>query len=278
MTVTTFSLFCEKIDIDYYGIISQDADTSSMQDLASDLYYSQLTEINNYNVNDKRKNFNKTDSVNFKTIQNENLIFYVEILKKSNKIWTVSFNIIENGKQKSFEKEYDSLYKILLESKNELRKSFKNLIERHQEQKIIKNNLKNVANIGKEVKSPSLEDLKGTWNSAYTEEFINKIVILRNGNGFVILKNGASIHVEIKLEKIDETEKIIITQKNNSSPDYFPELTKTTAIDAAEKASPIQWVFTLYDSMKMLGTKTTIVQDKASYKTDTINVIWIKKQ
>ena len=53
---STAGLYAQNYDIDYYGVVSKEIDTN-MAKMTSDLYYTQLSEINNFNITDKRTDF-----------------------------------------------------------------------------------------------------------------------------------------------------------------------------------------------------------------------------
>ena len=46
-------MFSQSYNIDYYGIVSTEID-ANMSKMTSDLYYTQLSEINNFSISDKR--------------------------------------------------------------------------------------------------------------------------------------------------------------------------------------------------------------------------------
>ena len=275
-------LFAEETyNIDYYGIVSQEID-NNMAKMTSDLYYTQLSELPNYTVYDKRNTPCRSEAPDCKSIETENLIFYSEITKTNDESWNVSFNIFNNTNQNTYSKNktYDSFYKILIESKNELKLTVKNLVQGDptllkldSEDKKVQTKKDNLE-LGTKIRIKSPEALSGTWEG---ETNIDKIVILRGGRGFVIFNNGASMNITVTIEDNNGNQEIIIKQKSNSNASFYPELPRKIALDAAIAAPPIKWIMTLYDNMVMMGTKNTLVQDNDSYKIGTIPVVWKKK-
>lgn len=271
------SVFAQENIVDYYGIVTKELD-ANMAKMTSDLYFTQLTELDNFSVYDKRSTPSKTSIPEFSS-SSENLIFYAEIIKNDSlDSWTVIFTVIdrETKEKYSISKYYDSIYKILMETKTTLQSTLKELMEKNPQlltkETLISQNVPKEEQISN-LTIKSIEILIGTWSG---ESSIDKIVILRGGRGFVVFKNGASMNVTISLEDTNKGQKILITQKNNSSPDFFPELPKNLAKNAALSAAPITWTMTLLNNMVMTGTKKTLIQDNESYKEGEISVIWEK--
>ena len=279
---STFIYAEDSFNIDYYGIVSQEID-NNMAKMTSDLYYTQLSELlPNCTVYDKRNTPCKSEAPDCKNIDTENLIFYSEITKQNDTSWTVSFNVFNGKTKQTFAKNkvYDSFYKILIESKNELKLIVNKLVEGDPSLLKTEDNSPSISKpksedviIGKKLKIKSTEELSGTWNG---ESSIDKIVILRGGRGFVIFDNGASMNISVTIENTNDEQEIVIKQKSNSNASFYPELPRKIALDAAIAAPPIKWTMTLYDDMVMRGTKNTLVQDNDSFKIGNIPVIWEK--
>ena len=101
--------------------------------------------------------------------------------------------------------------------------------------------------------SVSIESLSGTWTG---EEFIDKIVILRGGRGFVIYQNGASMNISLKIENGN----LIATQISKSNASYFPEISREKALELAPTAEPIEWKLNIKNSSELEGTKYTLTE------------------
>ena len=258
--------------IDYYGIVSKEID-ANMSKMTSDLYYTQLSEINNFSVSDKRTSSSLEERPDVDDFSSSALSFFTIITKeaKSDK-WITTFYVVDKarGEEHSKRKTYDSFYKILMEPKDVLKDTIKQLIENDKSPSEITSTTQEVQpQASKTV--VSTEELSGTWGG---EENINKIVIMRGGRGFVIFNNGASMNITVELSGSDAERKVIITQKGGSNASFFPELKRTVALDAAVSAGPIKWTLTLIDSNTLIGIKDTLLPDGESFKNGTVNVQW----
>ena len=273
-------LFAQSYNIDYYGIVAQSLD-NNMAKMTSDLYYTQLSEISNFTVYDKRTTPSRTSTPDFSSLSTDNLIFYAEIEKDSQEDkWSVIFSVVDKGKNQQYSKSktYDSFYKILMESKNELRATIKELVEENPELRKIDSNIGDSkgapgssSKSGTKITVKSYEDLSGTWKG---EKNIDKVVLLRGGRGFVIFDNGASMNVTVAIENNGNS--ITIQQKGNTNASYFTELPRSIALDAAISAPPIKWTMSLMDNSTMEGIKTTLIPDNSSFKVGSIPVQWEK--
>ena len=281
-------LFAQNYKIDYYGIVSTQID-SNMSKMTSDLYYTQLSEISNFNVTDKRTSTVMTTKPNAQDFSSLALSFYTEISKEnSSDHWITTFHVVDakNSEEHIKTKRYDSFYKILMESKNELKETIRELIESDSNATaLVKNSTpqnsssQNSASQSSQKSTSenpatlsSTESLAGTWSG---EENIQKIVILRGGRGFVIFKNGASMNISVELQE-NNSSNIVITQKGRSNASFYPELPRNLALNAALSAPPIQWVLTASSETSLYGTKVTLIQDGDSYKSGEIKVAWEK--
>lgn len=281
----TFTLFLTPLFsetpyfIDFYGVTSADLD-KNMADMTSDLYYTQLCEIKNFEVTDKRNDF---EGVPDKNLLSENkLSFYTTISKKENSTkWITSLHIINPNQNTEYSasKEYDSYYKILMESKLELRESFISLIQDNSAKKPLNSSADTpVMEIPFENASTpkaSSENLAGTWQGEENESFIEKILIMRGGRGFVIFKNGASMNISVKVSNSDSL--VTITQTGKSNASFFPDLPRQKAMEAALSAQPITWKLKLTNDNTLSGTKTTLLADGDSIEQGDLAVSWSRK-
>lgn len=270
---STFHLFGQTYNIDFYGIVSQDIDIN-MAKMTSDLYYTQLSEINTFSVSDKRSDILLNKAPDKNTFDSNKLAFYISITKdKASDRWTSVYHVYDKNEEseKTKSNQYDSFYKILMESKNTLKDNLRNIIE--NDDYITLNHNSSQTDSTKNIQAAvinSTESLSGTWNG---EENITKIVILRGGRGFIIFKNGASMNVAISISNNSE---ITITQIGKSNASFFPELQRNIALTAALSADPIKWTLILKDENTLCGIKNTLLPEGDSFKNGTINVEWKK--
>lgn len=285
MVLFTFLVFLTPLfsdapyEIDFYGVTSADLD-KNMADMTSDLYYTQLCEIKNFEVTDKRNFFT---SIPDKDLLSENkLSFYTIISKKENSTkWIASLHIINPNQNTEYSasKEYDSYYKILMESKLELRESFISLIEDNSSKKSLNEN-PDIPAIDMPFENSSApkassENLAGTWQGEENENFIEKILIMRGGRGFVIFKNGASMNISVKVSNSDSL--VTITQTGKANASFFPDLPRQKALEAALSAQPITWKLKLTNDNTLTGTKTTLLADGDNIESGDLAVSWSRK-
>lgn len=266
-----FKAFCNPKTIDYYGIISSEIDTN-MAKMTSDLFYAQLSELQNYSINDKRNGEVLLSSIDESVFTPDIYSFYADISKiKKSDGWCIKIHIINNNNHYSTEKEYDSFYKILMESKASLQMSINDLLnnnldfEKPEEFPSQKTQM---------LSSVSTDILSGTWSG---EKFINKIVIMRSGRGFIIFDNGASMNIDIKIVSDNGSPSVLITQQGKANASFYPELPRNVALNAAKDAEPIKWQFSLLDENTLEGTKQTLTYDNNQLINNTINVSWSRK-
>ena len=268
------SLFSQSYSIDYYGIVSTEID-SNMSKMTSDLYYTQLTEINNFSITDKRTNPSLSERPDLDTFSDQTLSFFTHITKDiSSDKWITTYFVVDkaHNEEHSKKKIYDSFYKILMEPKDVLRETIKQLIENDSNSSAI------TASVQQEMKPSSsvitsTEELSGTWGG---EENINKIIIMRGGRGFVIFNNGASMNITIELSGTEGNKQVLIKQKGNSNASFYPDLKRTAALTAAVSAAPIKWTLSLTDTNTLKGLKDTLLPDGDSYKEGSVNVTWTR--
>ena len=120
------------------------------------------------------------------------------------------------------------------------------------------------------IKADHIRELiaKGTWTG---ENYIDKVVILRGGRGFVIFNNGASMNISVE---INSRKQVVVTQKGRSNASFFPNLPRNLALNAALSADPIIWKFSIVDSNTLSGFKTTLVSTADTYDYQDIQVTW----
>lgn len=254
--------------------------------MTSDLYYTQLSEINNFSVEDKRESPILEKQPDAELFSEDSLAFFATISKNNaDESWAVTFHIIDkkNDEEHIKKKDYASFYKILMESKNELKETIKQLIENDKGNSIQISAQKQDSNknqnyiieekLSKSQKTVSLENLSGTWAG---EENIDKIVILRGGRGFVIFKNGASMNILIKTSA-SAPNQIVVTQNSKSNASFFPELPRNIALQVAVQAEPIQWILNINDENSLSGIKQTLIPDGDRWIKGEIPVEWSKK-
>ena len=256
-----------KYAIDYYGIMADGVD-DNMSKMTSDLYYTQLSEINNYKVTDKRDGIRLVSVPDSGKLNSDKLSFYAIITKASDSgKWISTISIYDGVKKKTYSesKEYDSFYKILMEPKSSLQQTITGLLS--------STGSSSSATAGAATGTTtvqSTEFLSGTWSG---EDSIDKIVIMRGGRGFVIFKNGASMNITVEIKASN----IIITQNGKANASFFTDLPRELALKEAVNAEPIKWVFQALDDNTLNGTKKTLVLEGSAAASGTINVTWKRK-
>ncbi|MDY4985632.1 MAG: hypothetical protein SO112_06380 [Treponema sp.] len=238
-----------------------------MSKMTSDLYYTQLSEIDNFSTTDKRIDNALSKIPEISSLSDSRLSFYTEIVKDNNTDkWSVILHVIDkaNNNEQTSTKIYDSFYKILMEPKSTLQSSIKSLIESNHNSSIAEGT-KTTAGKGE---SLNTETLSGTWTG---ENYIDKVVILRGGRGFVIFNNGASMNISVE---INSRKQVVVTQKGRSNASFFPNLPRNLALNAALSADPIIWKFSIVDSNTLSGFKTTLVSTADTYDYQDIQVTW----
>ena len=270
LAVLFFSLqsaICQPYNIDYYGIVSSEID-DNMAKMLSDLYYTQFQEISSFNVTDKRtqdclKSIPSNDS-----IDSSNFSFY-SIITKENAKWISNLTIKNKNLNHSVKKEFDSFYKILMEPKDILQASLKDLVLQ-----------KTVVSTEEQTEQPqinlpqiSTEFLSGTW---YGENNIDKIVIMRGGRGFVIFNNGASMNISVELSNASK-KAIKIKQNGRSNASFYPDLPRQVALKVAVNANPIEWNFELLDDNTLKGKKSTLISANEDAIPGIIDVTWHRR-
>ena len=261
--------------IDYYGIVSTEID-ENMSKMTSDLYYTQLTEINNFTITDKRTSPNLKNRPDISAFSENALSFFTLITKDSDSDkWITTYYVIDkaNNEEHSKQKKFDSFYKILMEPKDVLRQTIKQLIENDTSAKTLTSQTSSEDPDLTTTDISSTEELSGTWTG---EDNIRKIVIMRGGRGFVIFKNGATMNIIVELSGDESNKQVLITRKGHSNASFYPELQRSAALTAAVSAEPIKWTLTLINGNTLKGIKETLLPEGNSYKQGTVSVIWTR--
>ena len=317
----------ESNQIDYYGVFSSDAD-KNMVKMTDDLFFTQLSEMN-LSIHDRRlitgNSGHSLTDIDFSEAEEKAMSFYVEIKRKGDALskWTCTIFLKNNSTQNiaSFNREYDSYYKILMDSKTSLKGIFQDLMKSSEEAvaksqgekgpssdsknnaSISENNIakeetsarkegesSSSASTNREIKEKNLipastslsqtssitENISGTWQG---EEFIDKIVILKGGRGFIILKNGASMNVSINQAVNEEGQTLfLVKQTSHSNASYFPEIPRAKALEEAVKASPIVYTLVLKNECTLEGIKSTLIESPSGNEIipGNISVAWKK--
>ena len=265
-TIFSLQLICQN-KIGFFMAVSDSSDTATIN-LTQDLYFQKLSLLPNVVVSDLREiNFS---SANLNEYSDLDFVFYPEI-QENGTGWKCIFHAkkISSNQNYTSEKVYDSYYMILMDAKNEVTKFIDKLNSPTNESFMVENST--TGSISSSIESfVSIENLSGTWVG---EEFIDKIVILRGGRGFVIYQNGASMNISIKIED----ENLIATQISKSNASYFPEISREKALELAPTAEPIEWKLNIKNSSELEGTKYTLTEkDKNSPEFSYIPVKWKK--
>lgn len=265
-TIFSLQLICQN-KIGFFMAVSDSSDTATIN-LTQDLYFQKLSLLPNVVVSDLREiNFS---SANLNEYSDLDFVFYPEI-QENGTGWKCIFHAkkISSNQNYTSEKTYDSYYMILMDAKNEVTKFIDKLNSPTNESFMVENST--TGSISSSIESfVSIENLSGTWVG---EEFIDKIVILRGGRGFVIYQNGASMNISIKIED----ENLIATQISKSNASYFPEISREKALELAPTAEPIEWKLNIKNSSELEGTKYTLTEkDKNSPEFSYIPVKWKK--
>ena len=269
-------IFSQKYTIDYFGIVAAGVD-DNMSKMTSDLYYTQLCEINSYTVNDKRVGIRMSDVPQTSDFDDGKLSFYAVITKKENSSkWISTINIYDSSRKVTMSeaKEYDSFYKILMEPKATLQETISSLLTGNGTTVAAGSGSGSSGSSKSSVNIQSTEFLSGTWGG---EDTIDKIVIMRGGRGFVIFKNGSSMNITVEIKSNGQSQSIIITQNGKSNASFFPELPREVALKEAVNAQPIKWVLNLDDDDTLTGTKSTLILSDGVANTGTLNVTWKRK-
>lgn len=282
--------------IDFYGVISSNADKNMIK-MTEDLFYTQLKDfnitLNDYRNDIKSKNITSEKNLIFPSSTSDSTVFYVIIERNGDALskWNCKLCIkkVSDLVPTTFIKEYDSYYKILMESKDSLKSALSSILIKQKTNQVKEKTLTDSQNPIYDTKVKTNENQKnyvsidtivGTWIG---EESIVKIVIMKGGRGFIIFKDGAAMNIVITITSQEDKQSsnyiINIKQTGHSNTSYFPELTKKDAIEAAKIANPIEWNFNTITETMLTGKKKTLQIDKEtnSFIEEYIDVSWTKK-
>lgn len=272
--------------IDFYGIASPDAD-SNMTSMTEDLFFAQLKDIATITVTDKRSSSFSARylSEGKPPLSGTDIAFYAFIRKNNDTggTWTCIMYLTNpsTGQEYSWKKDFDSYYKMLMDAKPAIQAVFDEQFSSPSSQQKDENTNSDATSeqdqqvpITKRVLSTDV--IAGTWSG---EPFIDKIVILRGGRGFIIFKNGAAMSIVVAVSHAGSL--VTVTQSGESNASYFPELPRKTALELATTAEPIVWIFSLSDNNILTGIKKTFVlsgTDNSTAVRSSVSVTWIRKQ
>lgn len=263
-SIFSFELLCQS-NIGFFMAVSDSSDSATIG-LTQDLYFQKLSLLPNVSVFDFRNE--KFDLTNISDYSNLDYIFFPEI-QENGLGWNCTFHAIDVNTKATFNStiEYDSYYMILMDAKKEITVFFDSLSSKINNDNPTENQSTNQLS---SINNISIETLSGTWEG---EEFIDKIVILRGGRGFVIYENGASMNISLKIENNN----LIATQISKSNASYFPEISREKALELAPSAEPIKWTFNIKNSTELEGTKHTLAEtDDQTPNYTNISVKWKK--
>lgn len=261
----------QNASVAFFGIYSPDAD-KNMLSMTEDLYFKQLSDMD-LSIKDNRsdsfsENYDSKQEALFSECE-ETFAFFIIIKKNTSEKWECSINLrnIETKKTKSISKEYDSYYKILMDSKTNLKASIKSLFDETEEnQTIVKKSVS--------TKSVTTESIAGTWTG---EDAIAKIVIMRGGRGFVVFKNGATMNISVSITAFENnTNTINVKQNGNNNASFFTDLNRKLALESAVTAKPIEWNFLLQNDGTLKGEKSTLIEKNGTAENALIPVTWTK--
>ncbi|MBC6720258.1 hypothetical protein [Treponema sp. Marseille-Q4130] len=261
--------------VDFLGVISSDTDANMIQ-MTETLYLTQLGEVPGISVIDRRQSgfveaYKAQGTPDFSKAASP-LAFYALIGKKdsSGGKWdcTICIADIHANDINSYTQTYDSYYKILMESKTSLRSIFESLLNKQSPKAADGINDSNIP----DDRSPALstDSIAGTWSG---EDYIDKIVILRGGRGFIIYKNGATMNISVSVAGKEVT----VTQAGKSNASFFPELPREAALLAATDAPPLTWKLTVQNNATLSGIKTTLIESDDGIALGDVRVEWKRK-
>lgn len=275
----SWGVFCQETQIDFYGIVSPDAD-ANMTGLTSDLYLTQLSALGNFRVRDKRTAefaaaLIEKGEVNF----SGTAVSFYAVITKSNAggTWICTLHLSTPGSNKeiSYSKEFDSYYKIMTDAKQTIASLFdaRSGTAGGTSQSQAGAAVARPAAQADSVVLPkvSTDAVAGTWRG---EEYIDKIVILRGGRGFIIFKNGASMNISVKISENDNN--VTVLQSGPSNASFFPWLPRQTALELATEASPMSWKFSLTENGMLSGSKDTYALNGEAAVQATEKITWTR--
>lgn len=283
----------QKIVVDFYATVTNSFDKNTIL-MTQDLYYSHLASLDDIVLNDRRSTqFNEPDFVDLLTnkananVENDktcHIAFYAQITESNtgNGNWTCSLNAVNllSGVHIKKQDTYSSYYKVLLDAKSFVQQVIYQAAGLEGSSPSIPSAPSSASSASSSSSPPvalnktpsgtkgqSPEVLSGTWSG---EDYIDKIVILRGGRGFVIYKNGASMNISVVIAG----DAVEITQVGKSNASFFPELPRDVALKVATDAPAIKWNLTLLDSNLLEGKKTTLALQDGTATESQVAVSW----
>ncbi len=235
-----------KRDLYFYGSVIESGDTSRVQ-MSSDLFYSQLQIDDTFVLHDRRS---VTFTVDILEQEQEsgNLLFYHEIREEDEK-WFSSLHLIDlsTKEEVSVKYVYDDYYRVLIDAKDSLTELLKKYTSGAAQTFDFENTPSS--------ESISIINLFGTWQG---EEYVDKIVLLRGGRGFVIFENGASMNISVNIQGAT----FIATQESKSNASFYPNLPREVALVKALDGVPIEWELTIENENSLVGVKHTYTSEE----------------
>ncbi len=227
----------------YVYASSSSSGDSAVIKMTEDLFFSQLSAADLFTVRDMRSSeYSAAELTRYGSA--DSLFFYTQIYEKDGQ-WFLKLHLIDGatGKETVLQNNYDGYYKILTEAKNSLTSLIKQF-NAGEAQKTEKQGTSSV----------TVEKLSGTW---YGEDYIDKIIILRGGRGFVIFKNGASMNISVSVSG----NILSAVQQGKPNASFFPELPREAALVNAPEAKPVRWELTVESESAMKGVKISLVAE-----------------
>ncbi len=242
---TLFSQTSPSSTVGFFSAVSDSKETNTIT-LIQDLYFSHVSILDRYTVFDYRTV--PYSAALPQNIEKPAIAFYVAI-HESDGTWICILNAVTLADSNEVVKElrYDSYYQILLDAKIVVSDFFASLSPASV---AATPSLSDASPEKKEI-NVSLDLFSGTWAG---DEFIDKVVILRAGRGFIIYKNGATMNISVRVEN----NKIIARQTSKANASFFPELPRELALTAAPLTDPLEWVMEAVHENKLTGIKKTI--------------------
>ncbi|MFI3256763.1 MAG: hypothetical protein R3Y36_00515 [Spirochaetales bacterium] len=254
MLTVLFSSFCmlfaqqttvTKPNLYFYGAVSSSGDESTIK-LTQDLFFSQLVTSDLFTVQDRSDvAFSNDILANHKNTGD--FLFYAEIYEENGK-WISVLHLIDpaTGREAKTENTYDGYYQILIQAKeafNTLFALFNSPSGTSAYEEIVP---------AQQTQPIDITGLFGTWTG---EDYIDKIVILRGGRGFIMFENGATMNITVSVE--DET--FIARQESKPNASFFPDLPREAALVKAVDADPIVWELNIENENSLSGIKHTYI-------------------
>ncbi|MDE5898137.1 MAG: hypothetical protein K2H09_02570 [Treponemataceae bacterium] len=258
------SLLAAAQKVDFYGVVSPDAEQNMVR-MTEDVYFAQLGELA-VALTDCRNatfaaDFLATGTPDFSASSGDTVAFFAEIRKLdgADGKWECVFHFANIAEATNFDfpKEYDSYYKILMESKASLKAAVLSALSGGGPPPADA-----AQNMPPPAKIASTEEISGTWSG---DPSMDKVIIMRSGRGFVVFKNGASMNISVSIAQDDAGATVVrVRQTGTSNASFFPELPRKTALEAATSAVPMEWSLTLTAGGSLKGFKRTMVLDEGT--------------